>query len=73
MDRTRVDTSISRWAGLAGMARIVWDNVTLDELISCEGDAQKLIALVQQRYNMTEEAAAWQVMNFFRTVEYYQA
>ncbi|MFT6431057.1 MAG: hypothetical protein ACJAXR_000859 [Halopseudomonas sp.] len=55
------------------MARIVWDNVTLDELISCEGDTQKLIALVQQRYNITYEAAAWQVMNFFRTAEYYQA
>jgi hypothetical protein len=73
MDRARVDTSISRWSGLTSMARIVWDNVTLDELISCEGDTQKLIALVQQRYNITYEAAAWQVMNFFRTAEYYQA
>ncbi|MCY1279316.1 CsbD-like protein [compost metagenome] len=54
-----------KWRQLAGIARIVWDDLTLDELIKSEGDAQKLAGLVKQRYDMTQEEADKQVMSFF--------
>ncbi|MWV17361.1 general stress protein CsbD [Pseudomonas sp. L-22-4S-12] len=53
------------WRQLAGLARIVWDELTLDELIKSEGDAQKLTQLVQQRYDMPHADAQKQVMSFF--------
>ncbi|MFI8382894.1 CsbD family protein [Pseudomonas sp. NPDC079086] len=53
------------WHKLAGLALIVWDELTLDELIKSEGDALKLTNLVQQRYDMPREDASKQVMSFF--------
>ena len=53
------------WHKLAGLALIVWDELTLDELIKSEGDVQKLTNLVQQRYDMPREDASKQVMSFF--------
>ena len=53
------------WHKLAGLALIVWDELTLDELIKSEGDVQKLTKLVQQRYDMPREDASKQVMSFF--------
>jgi uncharacterized protein YjbJ (UPF0337 family) len=53
------------WQKLAGLARIVWDELTLDELIKSGGDAQKLTTLIQQRYDMPRGDAEKQVMSFF--------
>lgn len=53
------------WRQLAGLARIVWDELTLDELIKSEGDAEKLTNLVQQRYDMPHGDAEKQVLSFF--------
>lgn len=61
------------WCRLADMARIVWDDVTLDELIDSEGDEQKLAMLVQQRYGTTHDEARRQVKSFFRTAQHYLA
>jgi uncharacterized protein YjbJ (UPF0337 family) len=55
------------------MARIVWDDVTLNELMNSEGDAKKLTVLVQERYDTTRYEANRQVTNFFRTAHCYLA
>lgn len=54
-----------KWPQLAAIARGVWDDLSLDEVIRCEGDARKLASLVKQRYEMTQEEADKQVMSFF--------
>lgn len=66
-DSSKPLTEIIRknWRQLAGLARIVWDELTLDELIKSEGDLQKLTQLVQQRYDMPHADAQKQVMSFF--------
>ena len=50
MSRPLAEIISKNWRQLAGLARIVWDELTLDELIKSEGDAQKLTTLIQQRY-----------------------
>ena len=54
-----------KWQQLAGLAHIVWDDLTLDELMKSKGDAKKLTVLVQQRYEMTHNEAERQVISFF--------
>ena len=63
--RTLEEIIKGKWRQLAGLARVVWDDLTLDELIKSEGDARKLADLVKQRYGMTLEEADKQVMSFF--------
>jgi uncharacterized protein YjbJ (UPF0337 family) len=65
MSRELADVIKGKWRQLAGLAQIVWDDLTLDELIKSGGDAQKLTTLVQQRYDMTEREAEKQVISFF--------
>ncbi|HEX5841084.1 MAG TPA: general stress protein CsbD [Pseudomonas sp.] len=65
MSRPLAEIIQKNWRKLAGFALIVWDELTLDELIKSEGDAQKLTNLVQQRYDMPREDASKQVMSFF--------
>lgn len=65
MSRPLAEIIHKNWRQLAGLARIVWDELTLDELIKSEGDAQKLTTLVQQRYDMPRDDAQKQVMSFF--------
>lgn len=55
----------NKWQRLAGLARIVWDDLTLDELIRSKGDLDKLTPLIQQRYGMTQEEAQKQILSFF--------
>lgn len=65
MARPLADIIKANWRQLASLARVVWDELTLDELIKSGGDAQKLIGLVQTRYDMTRSDAEKQVMSFF--------
>jgi uncharacterized protein YjbJ (UPF0337 family) len=65
MSRPLAEIIRKNWRQLAGLARIVWDELTLDELIKSEGDAQKLTTLIQQRYDMPRDDAQKQVMSFF--------
>lgn len=65
MSRPLAEIIQKNWRKLTGLALIVWDELTLDELIKSEGDAQKLTNLVQQRYDMPREDASKQVMSFF--------
>jgi uncharacterized protein YjbJ (UPF0337 family) len=63
--RTLAEIIRRNWRQLAGYARIAWDELTLDELIRTQGDAQQLTDLVQSRYDMPREDAQKQVMSFF--------
>ena len=65
MSRPLAEIISKNWRQLAGLARIVWDELTLDELIKSEGDAQKLTTLIEQRYEMPRGDAEKQVMSFF--------
>jgi uncharacterized protein YjbJ (UPF0337 family) len=65
MSRPLAEIIRKNWRQLAGLARIVWDELTLDELIKSEGDAQKLTTLIEQRYEMPRDDAEKQVMSFF--------
>lgn len=65
MNKQLVEIIRKNWRHLAGFARIVWDELTLDELIRSKGDPQKLTELVQQRYDMPHADAEKQVMSFF--------
>jgi uncharacterized protein YjbJ (UPF0337 family) len=65
MSRPLAEIIRKNWRQLAGLARIVWDELTLDELIKSEGDAQKLTTLIEQRYEMPRSDAEKQVMSFF--------
>lgn len=65
MSRPLSEIIKGKWRQLAGLARIVWDELTLDELIRSQGDAATLTSLVQARYGMTHEEAQKQVQSFF--------
>lgn len=65
MSRVLADIIKSKWRELVGTAKTVWNELTVAELISSEGDAQKLASLIQERYEMTHEEAEKQVISFF--------
>lgn len=65
MDRPLTEIIKGKWRLLAGLARIVWDELTLDELLKSGGDLDKLTHLVQKRYAMTHEEAYKQVVSVF--------
>ncbi|MDH4560216.1 CsbD family protein [Pseudomonas sp. BN411] len=65
MSRILADIIKSKWRELVGSARVVWDELTVAELIGSEGDTQKLANLIQERYEMTHEEAEKQVISFF--------
>ncbi|MDH4609951.1 CsbD family protein [Pseudomonas sp. BN102] len=65
MSRILADIIKSKWRELVGTARVLWDELTVAELIDSEGDPQKLANLIEQRYEMTHEEAEKQVISFF--------
>ncbi|MCY1278364.1 hypothetical protein D9M68_318440 [compost metagenome] len=65
MSRILADIIKGKWRELVGTARVVWDELTVAELIGSEGDTQKLANLIQERYEMTHEEAEKQVISFF--------
>lgn len=65
MNRPLTEIIKGKWRLLAGLARIVWDELTLDELLKSGGDLDKLTNLVQKRYDMTHDEARKQIVSFF--------
>lgn len=45
-------------------ARIAWNRLTEDELLASDGEHEKLVALVQERYEISRDEAARRVRNF---------
>ncbi|BAN46477.1 hypothetical protein [Metapseudomonas resinovorans] len=65
MSRILADIIKGKWRELVGTARVVWDELTVAELIGSEGDTQKLANLIEERYQMSHEEAEKQVISFF--------
>lgn len=53
------------WQQRMGAAKILWGQLTHDELMESEGHEQKLTALVQARYDISHDAAQAQVREFY--------
>jgi uncharacterized protein YjbJ (UPF0337 family) len=51
------DFIASKWKQLAGKAKAVWGELTDDELTRTEGNAERLVGLIQERYGRTKEQA----------------
>jgi uncharacterized protein YjbJ (UPF0337 family) len=57
-----------QWNQLKGSARVSWAELTDDELEKIEGDREKLVGLVQERYGKTKEQAEKEVDTWARGV-----
>jgi uncharacterized protein YjbJ (UPF0337 family) len=62
----RMDTNIlkGKWHQLKGSAKVQWGKLTNDELDQIEGNAEKLIGLVQERYGYQKQQAEAEVNDF---------
>lgn len=55
-----------KWQQQVGNAKIAWGQLTDDEILKTEGQTQKLVGLVQERYAVTRDEADKQVKSFFK-------
>lgn len=54
-----------QWQQLKGAAKTQWGKLTDDELLQIEGNADRLVGLVQERYGYAKEQAQDEVDRFF--------
>jgi Uncharacterized protein conserved in bacteria len=59
------DVANGQWNQIMGRAKAAWAELTDDELLHVEGDAQKLSGLIQKKYGIAREKAERQVKRFF--------
>jgi uncharacterized protein YjbJ (UPF0337 family) len=52
------------WNKIKGEAKIQWSKLTDDDLLRIEGEKDKLIGTIQERYNITKEQACNDVDKF---------
>ncbi|MCC5834865.1 MAG: CsbD family protein [Opitutales bacterium] len=50
-----------KWKQLKGSAQKTWGKLTEDDLSQIEGEEERLVGVVQERYGLTREAAKKQV------------
>lgn len=53
-----------KWRQLKGEARIQWGKLTDDDLDQVQGQAEKLVGLVQERYGYDRDRAEHEVDSF---------
>ena len=53
-----------KWLQLKGSAKAQWGKLTDDELDMVEGDSEKLVGLVQERYGYARQRAEHEVESF---------
>lgn len=53
-----------KWHQLKGEAKIQWGKLTNDDLDQIDGNTEKLIGLIQERYGYARERAAKEVERF---------
>ncbi len=63
------ETLKGRWNQLKGHAKNQWADLTDDELDAIEGDRDRLIGVIQQRYGQTREDAEKQVRSWLNEQE----
>jgi uncharacterized protein YjbJ (UPF0337 family) len=54
-----------KWHQLKGSAKAQWGKLTDDELDQVNGEAEKLVGLVQERYGYARQRAEQEVDSFF--------
>ena len=54
-----------KWHQLKGSAKAQWGKLTDDELDQVDGQAEKLVGLVQERYGYARQRAEQEVDSFF--------
>ena len=65
MNIPSVEEVKGKWQQQVGTAKIVWGKLTDDEILKTEGQVQRLVGLIQERYAVTRDEADKQVKNFF--------
>ena len=60
------DVLKGKWRQLKGEVKSQWGKLTDDDLDRVEGDAEKLIGRVQERYGYQRDEAKREVDDFFR-------
>jgi uncharacterized protein YjbJ (UPF0337 family) len=53
------------WKQQVGAAKVAWGKLTDDELLTVDGHHEKLVGLIQERYELTRAQAALQAQQFF--------
>jgi uncharacterized protein YjbJ (UPF0337 family) len=56
-----------KWHQLKGDVKSRWGKLTDDDLTQAEGDAEKLVGRLQERYGYAREQARREVDDFLRT------
>ena len=60
------DVLKGKWKQVKGEVKSQWGKLTDDDLDQAEGDAEKLVGRVQERYGYAREDAKREVDDFFR-------
>jgi uncharacterized protein YjbJ (UPF0337 family) len=60
-----VEETLSKWKQHILTAKSTWSRLTDDELLKCDGQVGKLVALIQKRYAIVRGEAHRQVAAFF--------
>jgi uncharacterized protein YjbJ (UPF0337 family) len=60
------DVVKGKWHQLKGEVKTQWGRLTDDDLTAVEGDAEKLVGRVQERYGYERDRARREVDDFFK-------
>jgi len=67
--RPAFEETVGRWRQHILTARSTWSRLTEDELLKCEGQVGKLMALIQKRYAIVRVEAHRQVKVFLEKLQ----
>ena len=59
------DTIKGKWTELKGSVKQMWGDFTDDDLMEIEGNRDKLIGKIQQRYGKSKDAAETEAKDFY--------
>jgi uncharacterized protein YjbJ (UPF0337 family) len=60
-----LDTIQGKWKQVKGEAKVQWGKLTDDDLEMINGQADKLVGLIQERYGRSRDQAQKEVDRFF--------
>lgn len=64
MQAPSTDQIKGQWKQHVGAAKTAWGKLTEDEFLQAEGQQEKLVGLIQERYAITRDAAQKLVKEF---------
>lgn len=59
------DIALGKWKQIVGKAKVLWGDLTDNDLEKVEGNAERLAGLIQEKYGKTLEQAKKEVKHFF--------